>query len=89
MMSKIVISDLPFLQELNSEEIKIAGGASSGGSSGADYRSSVSSVASTTDGNVDTGARGASSRYDYYYGSYDDGPSTYAYTSDSYPYYYY
>ena len=84
-MSKLVISDISFLNELNSQEAKIAGAASAGGSAAADRNDALVSVVSITDGNVNTSANG-SYRSDYYYGSYESGPYTYAYASK--PYYY-
>ena len=37
-MSKLVISDLPFLTELDNQESKVAGAASAGGAAAANYR---------------------------------------------------
>ena len=81
-MSKLVISDLTFLTELDSREIKIAGGASAGAAAAADYNDATAAGASTTDGDVS--ARGEGGSDDYYYGS--RGPIS---TVDTYPRRYY
>ena len=97
-MSKFAIDDLlvakksnnqESLRDLNNQELKISGGASTASSAGADYRDAVSASAATTEGNADAYASGGYRSY-YYYGSYESGPSASAYASDRYyyPWYY-
>jgi hypothetical protein len=86
-MSKLVISDLSFLTELDDQESNVAGAASAGGAAAANYNDAVATVGSTTDGDVYSNANGSSSYYDPYYGySSSSGPS--ANTSTSGRYYY-
>jgi hypothetical protein len=77
-MSKLVISDLSFLTELDDRELNIAGAASAGGAAAANYEDAVATVGSTTDGDVYSSANGSSfygssGPYGDYYGFY--GPS--------------
>jgi hypothetical protein len=88
-MSKLVISDLSFLTELDDRELNIAGAASAGGAAAADYSDAVGTVGSTTDGDVYSNANGG---YDYSssgpYGSYYNSSGPSANTSTSGRYYY-
>ncbi len=90
-MSKFAIDDLlvakESLRDLSDRELKIAGGASTASSAGADYRDAVSASAATTEGNADAYASGGYRSYDYWYGYYESGPSASAYASDRYYYY--
>ncbi|MEM7594683.1 MAG: hypothetical protein AAF383_24825 [Cyanobacteria bacterium P01_A01_bin.83] len=87
MMSKLVISDISFLNDLNSQEAKIAGAASAGGSAAADRNNALASVAAIDNGDVYTSANGGYRSYGYY-SSYESGPSTYANASEPHYYYY-
>jgi hypothetical protein len=86
-MSKLVISDLSFLTELDNQESKVAGAASAGGAAAANYNDAVATVGSTTDGDVYSNANGSSyyssyGPYGSYYSSY--GPSANTSTSGRY-----
>lgn len=97
-MSKFAIDDLlvaekssnqESLRDLNKQELKISGGASTASSAGADYRDAVSASAATTEGYANAYASGGYRDYycGYYYcGSYESGPSASAYASDRYYY---
>ena len=94
-MSAFAIDDLlvdqESLRDLNNQELKIAGGASTASSAGADYRDAVSAGAATTKGSAYANANGGYRSYGgyYYYGSYESGPSANASAYDRYDYYWY
>lgn len=85
-MSTLIINDLIVtenLRELNKQELKLTGGASSASSAGADRHDAVSAGAATSEGDAYSDASGGS-RDSYYYGSYESGPSASASASDRY-----
>jgi hypothetical protein len=90
-MSKLVISDLAFLSELDDQKSNITGAASAGASAAANYNDAVAASGSTTNGFVYARAEGGyqygGSYYDgsYYYGS--SGPRASVDASDRYYYY--
>ena len=83
-MSTLVISDLSVLEELNNQELKVAGGASAGAAAAADGSNAVAAGGSTTRGSVYARAEGR--RYSYY--GYSNGPTAAVDVHDRYYYYY-
>lgn len=90
-MSNLVISDLSVFEELNSQELGVAGAASAGASAAANYNDALAASGSTTNGDVYASAQGSYSSYyggDGYYGGYSGGPSASVSAYDRYYYYY-
>lgn len=91
-MAKFAIEDLSFLNELETQQSAINGGASAGAAAAANYNDALAGAASTSDGNVNASARGGyfNSGYGYYgdYYSYSSGPSVSVNAYDRYRYYY-
>lgn len=87
-MSTLVISDLSVLEDLNSQELKVAGAASAASAAATDWRDAVAASAATTDGYASASGNGGY-RYSDYYGYYSEsGPSAYASANDFHYYYY-
>ena len=82
-MSALTICDLSFMEELDTCESKIAGAASAGAASAADYNNATAASGSTTNGDVYASGQGGS--YGYYYSS---GPRSTVNAYDRYYYYY-